>query len=198
MLKEADMVKLLGRSLTATESANYDLYLKIATERLEDLLCMTICGDDSERTFATRLGYRTVYIDPFTSIDSVTIDGEVAEEDTYTIKQNDKFNGSWYNIIEFTTKRSGEDIVVDADWGFDKFCPAGILNLLAQLFNLGSVEQLTDNTVKSKKIEDFSVTYKDTPTFDSLVLANSAVIDKYSQCNQGVIRHGRVQSIRHY
>lgn len=33
---------LLGRSLSTVESNNYDLYLKIATERLEDLLCITL------------------------------------------------------------------------------------------------------------------------------------------------------------
>lgn len=33
---------LLGRSLTTVESANFDLYLKIAVSRLEDLLCTTL------------------------------------------------------------------------------------------------------------------------------------------------------------
>lgn len=197
MLKIEQMPKLLGRALTDRETANYDLYLKIATQHLEELLCMTLCGDDSERTFGTRLGYRTVYVDPFIEIESVTIDDDEVDAADYTVKQNDKFNGAWYNIIEFDTKRRGENIVVDADWGF-RTCPTDLQLLLAKLFAQGTVEQTSDNQVKSKKIEDFTVTYKDSSTFDELVLANSATIEKYSQCNQGQVRHGSVRSVYHY
>lgn len=197
MLKQEQMVKLLGRSLTTTETANYDLYLKIATQRLEELLCVTLCGDDSERTFTTRTGYRTVYVDPFKDIESITIDGDEVDADDYVAKQNDRFNGRWYNIVEFDTKRRGENIVVDADWGFGT-CPADLQVFLAKLFAQGSVEQTSDSQVKSKKIEDFTVTYKDGATFDEFVLANSAIIEKYSQCNQGQVRHGSVRPIYNY
>jgi hypothetical protein len=193
LLSKEQVAKLLNRTLTAAEIENFELYLKNATERLQGLLCVTLCGDDSERTYGTRSGYRTVYIDPFTDLNSVTIDGEVVDADDYTIKQNDKFNGGWYNIIEFDTKRAGENITVDADWGFD--CLPGDLQMfLAKLFDQGSVEQVAD-TVKSKKIEDFTVTYNAHATFDELVLANSATVSKYSQCDQGSIRHGRVYNL---
>lgn len=194
MLKEAEMVKLLGRPLTTTETQNYNLYLKIATERLEELLCISLSTKSGERTYETRKGYRTVYVDTFSDIFSVKIDGE--EVETYVTKQNDNLNGSWYNIIEFETKRRGENITVDATWGF-KSCPHDLELLLAKLFDQGSVEQNTSD-VKSKKIEDFSVTYNDRATFDTFVSANSATIQKYSQCDQGVIRHGRVRDFRYY
>lgn len=197
MLTQAQMSKLLNRSLTTAEIANFDLYLKIATQRLEELLCMVICGGDDERTYGSRSGYRTVYVDPFTSIDSVTIDGNEVDAADYTVKQNDRFNGSWYNVIEFDAKRSGENITVDADWGFDSL-PADLQVFLARLFAQGSVEQTVDNTIKSKKIEDFTVTFKDSATFDEFVLANSTTVDKYSQCSEGQIRHGCVQSVRNY
>lgn len=189
MLTKEQIPKLLNRPLTTAEDENFTLYLKIATSRLEELLCMNLCDDASERTYATRLGYRTVYVDPFTDINSVTIDGDETTE--YTTKQNDKFNGSWYNIIEFDRKQTGENIVVDAAWGFSSV-PVDLQLLLAKLFDQGSVEQSSDSTVKSKKIEDFSVTYKDSATYDEFVTNNSATIDKYSQCNQGQIRHGNV------
>lgn len=189
MLTKEQLSKLLNRPLTTAETDNYDLYLKIATARLEELLCMQLCGDDDERTYGTRLGYRTVYVDPFTDIISVTIDGDQTTD--YTTKQNDRFNGSWYNIIEFDRKQTGENIVVDADWGFDCL-PVDLQLLLARLFDQGSVEQTSDGAVKSKKIEDFSVTFKDSATYDEFVASNSTTIDKYSQCNQGQIRHGNV------
>lgn len=202
MLTQEQLSKLLNRPLTTAETTNFSLYLKIATSRLEELLCMSICADDGERTYGTRLGYRTVYVDPFTDVNTVSIDGN--ETDDYTVKQNDKFNGSWYNIIEFDRKQSGENIVVDAEWGFDP-CPVDLQLLLARLFAQGSVEQTSDSLVKTKKIEDFSVTFKDGATYDEFVLSNSATIDKYSQCNQGQILHGSVswgyydlRSVREY
>lgn len=191
LLKQEDAVKLLGRPLTTVEVANFDMYLKIAESRLEELLCMDVCGDEGERTFISRYGYRTVYVDPFTYVNSVTIDGNEVDEDDYTIKQNDRFNGSWFNVIEFDTKRTGQRLVIDAEWGFDK-TPIDLQLLLAKLFAQGSTEQSTDGTVQSKKIEDFTVTFKDNATYDEFVIANSAVIDKYAQCNQGAVRHGSV------
>lgn len=180
--------KLLNRSLTTAETNNFKTYLKIAIQRLEELLCMDLSSDEPVRTYETRLGYRTVYVDPFTDLNSVKINDETVEG--YTIKQNERFNGSWYNIIEFERKRTGENIVVDASWGFDS-CPSDLQLVLAKLFDQGSVEQTADNSVKSKKIEDFSVTYKDSATYDEFVLANKAIIDKYAQCEKA-IRHGRV------
>ena len=193
MLSKDTISKLLNRPLTTAEDTNFSLYLKIATQRLEELLCMNLCGGDDERTYQSRYGYSEVYVDPFTHINSVTVDGEVVTD--YTKKQGDKFNGSWYNVIAFDGKRSGENIVVDANWGFSSM-PADLQLLLARVFAQGSTEQTTDNLVKSKKIEDFSVTYKDAVTYDEFVLTNSSTIDKYSQCNQGLIRNGSVCSFR--
>lgn len=192
MLTEAQVAKLLGRSLTTLETNNFKLYLKIATERLEELLCMTLCGD-GERTYETRVGYRTLNVDPFTDVTSVTIDGNETTE--FTVKQNDKFNGSWYNVIEFDRKQTGKNVVVDADWGFNPM-PSDLQLLIAGLFDQNSVGQTSDGQVKSKKIEDFSVTYKDSATFDEFVQSNASVIDKYAQCSQGYIRHGDVYQWR--
>jgi hypothetical protein len=194
MLKKEQLSKLLNRSLTSSEESNFDLYLKIATQRLEELLCIRLCGDDSERTYESRNGYRTVYVDPFTDINAVTIDDE--EVTDYTMKQNDNLNGAWYNILEFDTKRRGEKITVDADWGFSPV-PTDLQLLLAKLFDQGSVEQTVNTNVKSKKIEDFTVTFKDSATFDEFVTSNSAAIDKYSQCDQGIIRHGCISAFRY-
>jgi hypothetical protein len=150
-----------------------------------------LCGEEEERIYESRIGYRTLYVDPFTDITSVSIDGN--ETTDYVVKQFDRRNGSWYNVIEFDRKQDGKDVTVDADWGFDKL-PVDLQTLLAKLFAQGSVEQTTDNQVKSKKIEDFAVTYKDAATFDEFVLANRSTIDKYSNCQQGYIRHGRTCS----
>lgn len=191
MLKQAQIEKLLNRSLTSAEVTNLSLYLKIATQRLEELLCMDICGEAGERTYDSRYGYRTVFTDPFTSINSITIDDEVVSEDDFVVKLNERYSGNWFNSIEFDTKRRGQKIVIDAEWGFNKL-PEDLQLLLAQLFAQGSTEQVSDAQVKSKKIEDFSVTYKDSATYDEFVSTHASVLNKYAQCNQNQIRHGAV------
>lgn len=201
MLTKEQMAALLGRSLTATEDANFTTYLDIATEHLEELLCCEIAAvggdaEPTERTFGTRDGYRTVWVDPFVSLTSVKIGDVVIDTNAYTKKQNDSFNGSWFNIVEFSRRRCGENIVVSAVWGFNPI-PSDLQMLLAQLFNQVSVDQKTDGQIKSKKIEDFSVTYKDSVTLQDVLAGNAATILKYSQCNQGAIRHGRVFTLYH-
>lgn len=193
MLTKEQVSKLLNRSLTASEDSNFEMYLKIATERLEELLCMSLCGDDSDRTYAARNGYRTLFTDPFTDVTSVTIDGTEVDAGDYLVKQNDRYSGGWYNSIEFDTPMHCKKIVVEADWGFDCL-PVDLQLLLAKLFAQGSVEQRSDNQVKSKKIEDFTVTYKDGTTFDEFVSANQHVISKYSLCNVGDVQHGSIRS----
>ena len=42
ILTKQQIVALLGRSLSTVEDTNFDLYLKIAVDRLEDLLCTTL------------------------------------------------------------------------------------------------------------------------------------------------------------
>lgn len=193
-MKQEQIAKLLGRSLTSLEVTNFDLNLKIAIERLEKLLCFTFCGSGGERIYPARYGFRTQYIDPCTSVDSVKIDG-IATTD-YVLRCHDSYNSDWYDCIEFTTALTGDLVTVDANWGFDSI-PYDLQLLVARLFAQCSLEQTTDNAVKSKSIEDFSVTYKDAPTFDEFISANQTIINKYSQCNVGMIRHGNVQPIQY-
>lgn len=105
---------LLGRSLSTIESTNYDLYLSIATARVEDLLCTTLTAP-----------------------------------------------------LEVELQL-----------------------LLARAFGLIASEQsaVSGAGVKTKKIEDFSVTYKD-ETQDPMIVfvsQNQAIIDKYSECHAGI------------
>lgn len=191
-MKKEQVAKLLNRTLTSAEVSNFEMYIKIATERLEQLLCFRFCGEGENRTYLSREGYSTLYIDPYTAITSVTVDG-VATTD-YIKKQNDRYDGEWYNIIEFDDKMIGKKVVVEASWGFDSI-PYDLQLLIAKLFTQGTVEQTADNQVKSKSIEDFQVTYKDGATFDEFIGANQATIQKYSQCGVGNMRQGDVCTI---
>ena len=190
-MTQEQISKLLNRTLSSSEVANFDMYLNIAVERLEQLVCFRLCDESGARTYDSRYGYSSLYVDPFTSLTSVTVDGVLVTD--YTIKQNNFYNGTWYNIIEFDDKMHCDKIVVDAVWGYD-YIPYDLQLLIAKLFAYIAVEQTVDNQVKSKKIEDFSVTYKDSTTYDEFVTANQMTINKYSQCNLPAIRSGRVRS----
>lgn len=41
IISKEDMAKLLGRPLSVTENANYEMYLGIVVERIKDLLCLS-------------------------------------------------------------------------------------------------------------------------------------------------------------
>lgn len=112
-------VTLLGRPLSKVEEKGFTSYIKIAQERLEDLLC-------------------------------TKLEGELAP---------------------------------------------GMELLIARCFAT-IVEEQTDSSrrgIKSKKVEDFSLTYDDKPKtpMELFVEQNSAALDKYSKC-QAEIRHGVV------
>lgn len=73
--------------------------------------------------------------------------------------------------------------------------PADLKLLVARCFATIQEEQnlASSNGIKSKKVEDFSITYNDevdTPMV-AFVKANSATLDKYGMC-QGPIRSGKV------
>jgi hypothetical protein len=87
MLTKAQIESLLGRSLTSTESSNLELYLEIAQERLERLVCFSLDAEGVLK-YDPRKGYHTLFVNPFTSINSITIDGEEVED--YEIKQWDE------------------------------------------------------------------------------------------------------------
>jgi hypothetical protein len=194
MLKADEVSKYLGRSLTSTESANFDLYLKIATEKVEQLLCFELCAKAGERTYDSRAGYQTLFVDPFASVYKVTYNGSELSGDDYAIKQNDKYSGSWYNSLVFDNKLDGGAVTVGAMWGF-KTLPKDLASFLAQMFNQHSASQTPDGNVKSKSLEDFSITYKDTPSYDEFLNENSAVIGRYSLCGVGEIQHGDTYSV---
>ena len=189
MLTKEQMAALLGRSLTSTEDTNFSQYLEIAIARLSNLVCFRpeVAASEASATarkFASRDGYRTLYVDPFTGTPTVTIDGETLT--TFVVKQNDSYQGDWFNSIEFDDRLSGERVEVTATWGFDSELPDDLAAVLAGLFGIHETEV---SMVKSKKIEDFSVTYNDGAKLDELVAAHEGTLRKYAQCERAVL-HG--------
>lgn len=197
-MDEAQMAKLLGRPLTTREEENFDEYLDIAEEMLEDTLCYSpfATGDSSDegetRYFNTRDGYSTVFTGAFTDVSSVVVDGEAVT--TYKPFLWDTRNSDWYNSIIFDDKFTEDtEIEVTAAWGFENI-PLDLQRLLSQYFALVSSGAKVVNSIQSKKVEDFSITYAnaDQPKVEAIANQYASTINKYSICNIGNVKHGKV------
>lgn len=183
---------LLGRSLTAKEVTNLNLYLDIAKEQLEELLCVSLDvqdGSDPEeetRVFEPRPGMSTVFTDIFSDVSSVTVNGSAVN---YTPYFWDKRNTSFYNSVVLDTK-TDKDVSITALWGFPEL-PEDLARLWVQMFALVSKKRATES-VKSKQVEDFRITYGDLSNEEQFEKDNHLTIRKYNMCDIDIVRHGSV------
>jgi len=196
-MTEAQLIKLLGRPLTAIEKTNLTLYLDIATEALEELICSPIAPVTETRTFDIREGYSTVFLDILRSVTEVKIDGDIIDSSSYELRQWDKRNATWYNSLVFDTKFKSyqKEITVTGEWGFETTpysVPSGLQVLLAGLFAQISKVNKTDSTIESKQVEDFRVTFNaDIDIDEDFMNKYRTLLNKYSVCNLGNLRHER-------
>lgn len=190
ILTKTQLEALLGRSLTARESASCNSYLEIATAQLEELLCISLSQESGERVFTARDSYTTLFTGVFADVSSVTINGNTVDPSDYYLSFFDDRNKTFYNSIVFNTKLTGQEVTVSAAWGFNTL-PSDLGQLLAQLFVLASKPK-KNTSVKSKQVEDFRITYGDNTDMQELVNNNDLVISKYGQCDIFGTRHGEV------
>lgn len=183
---------LLGRPLTTVETNNFDLYFKIARSSLETMTCTSICNETDPKTYKPREGYKTLFTDVFTDVDEITLNGDVVDEDDYTLAQWDNLNGSWYNSLIFTNKfKKGDVVTVSASWGFEKM-PSDLQLILAQLFSLISKKNKLNGAVSSKQVEDFRITFNpDVDLNEEFKRDYGYILRKYSMCDIGYLRSGK-------
>ena len=197
-MDKTQLEALLGRPLTEIEEDNLQLYIDIAYENLDDLLCTTIDSVTETRVFDTREGYSTAFIGIFRSLSAVKINGETITTDDYSVRQWDKRNGSWYNSIVLNRKFTcDEELEVTGAWGFATSptysVPSDLQAVLAGLFALISKKNKYDGTLSSKQVEDFRVSFNtDVDLDEAFYDTYSKTISKYSICDIGDIQHGRV------
>lgn len=180
MTKEQIIALLGGSPLTPSQDTNFKTYLSVAYDKIEELLCTPVKQDVSAtRYYTPRGGFRTVYTDLFTEIEQVKVN-DVVLLNFYPALNGDR-NAKVFNSIVLPQRLSSCDIEITADWGFD--CPPKDLQqVIAQLFSLASQKFTASQDVKSKKVEDFSITFGDKTKLQKIIDDNSSTIDKYSQC----------------
>jgi hypothetical protein len=184
---------LLGRPLSATETTNFNTYVSLAQSRVSDMLCSEICPASDTKSFELSTGYRTLNLPIFTSIISITVDGDVLDEATYMVKQGDNLNGNWFNAVEFDSIQACKTVVIDADWGFREM-PLDVQQMVAEQFGIMS-SALDSDQITRKQVEDFSVTFQGTVS-DAFAKKYAPAVAKYSACRNNTIVSGRLN--RHW
>lgn len=199
MLNQTQLEAILARPLTPREVTNLTSYLKTAQENLETLLCSPLYEEVETRFFNTRVGYRTVFTDIFTSVESVKVDGTLVDPSLYYVAQFDRRTSPLYSSIVFKNKNytnCTQEIEIEADWGIcQKDMPRDLQSLIAQLFAFASKRKATTGQVRSKKVEDFSITFTDESAEDVFLKDNAGAIKKYSLCDIGYVRHGYLSGV---
>ena len=191
-MDKTTIAKLLGRPLTSSEDSNFEQYINYTISTLENLLCWSPICNEATATYESRNGYRTLWTDPFTSITDVKVDGTAVTD--YKLAFNGNFNYPFYNSVVFPTPLNGQIVELTGTWGFEEL-PADLGSLVAEIFKMfGRVNTANlSGNVKSKSVEDFSITYGDGSEMDALASKNSSVIAKYSNCQSALeVQHGDV------
>ena len=192
MFDKTTLEKLLGRSLTSLEDSNFEQYINYTISTLENLLCWSPICTDATAIYTARDGMRTLWTDPFTSITDVKVDGTAVTD--YKLAFNGNFNYPFYNSVVFSHPLGGQTVEITGTWGFEEL-PADLGSLVAEIFKMyGRVTTANlSGNVKSKSVEDFSITYGDGSEMDALASKNSSVIAKYSNCQSALeVQHGDV------
>lgn len=197
ILSQSELETLLGRDLSSREEDNLETYLDIAQAQLEELLCISISEEENkERKFTARANYRTVYTDVFSSVSKVKVNGAEFNSNDYTAKLWDKSSADWYNSIVFDKRLADSyEVEVTADWGFSKL-PSDLKLMLAQMF-ANTSKRYETAPVKSKKVEDFSITLDNSVDNMQKFLADNAnLVKKYSLCNIDNVQIGETYADR--
>lgn len=193
-MNQSTLEALLGRSLTPIEVTNLTLYLDIANESLDDLLCTLLGSVKEERYYDVRAGYKTVFVDILTATHDVKLNGNAVTD--YELRQWDRRDGSWYNSLVFDNALSEDDVVsVVADWGFAT-TPNDMNVLLAGLFDLVTKKSKVNAGISSKQVEDFRITFNvDNDLDDEFYNKYRKTISKYSQCQIPNVQSGSVGNV---
>lgn len=192
-ITQANIATWLGRPLTPTEITNFDSYLSTASAYLEGLLCIDVTAvseGPEARVYESRDGYSTVFTDYFSGEPTVTINGTARTD--FSSRFFDNRNSTLKNSLVFECKfNCNDEVTVTAKWGFETL-PNDLGSLLAQLFAISAKPYKASGDLKSKKVEDFSITFGDRSDVEMVVSGNALTIQKYSLCSVGNIRSGKV------
>lgn len=177
-ITKEEMAKLLGRSLSDSETENYDLLLASAKSRLEAEVNSRIDSDDKEisRKYIANRGFRQLFVDPFSNLTSAKIDG-VVQSDVMEMN-NDDLNASWFNSVKFAKRMCGHLVEVEAVWGYGSDLPGDLKLVWAQLFGAVSATSLDNRDENGRLLSDIS---SESILSHSVSYGNSGAVDDFTK-----------------
>lgn len=183
ILTKDQMATLLGRPLSDYEESSFDTLQALAVSQLERLL-----GDaklqvgEATYSYPVRRDYRLLFIDPFTELVSVEIDGVTTTAEP-TLYEN--VNADWFNSLLFTKPLKGERVTVTAKFGYGDELPLDLQRLIATLFGASGqpVDTASNGSISSESILNHSVSYSDASAdaLERFVAANKATLNYYAK-----------------
>lgn len=197
IISKEDMAKLLGRPLTSAETTNYDLYIEIAQEQLEQLLGLKLTGtDNSERVYEARSGFHSLVIDPFSANNPTVTDGDGNAVTGFAVRLDDDYNAKWFNTIELVDRMKAGIYKVKAKWGYGSELPKGLQLLMAGMFDVTANGNpvASEAKIKSETTLSHSVTFDtSSEAYQRFVDSYAALIAKYSQDRTAMVLSGKVR-----
>lgn len=149
---------------------------------IEQVTGLYLKEETGARVYDVRAGHRTVFTDIFQDVTAVTVDGEPAE---YTPRMWDNRNATVFNSIVLDEQPCpGKELSVTAEW----IIPDDLADLISKLDAVIAASRHT--RVKSKKNEDFSVTFNDNTDVQQFLLDNAEVIARYSLKHVSQVQSG--------
>lgn len=150
---------------------------------IEQLTCLYLKAEtNTSRVYSVRNGYSTVFTDLFENVTSVKVDGVDVD---YKAMFWDNQNTTTFNSIVLANNYVKE-IEVTADW---------VIPTDLQLLEDGLTNTLTvakASRIKSKRVEDFSITFNDSTEVEQFAMDNNTILAKYSICRVPNVQHGDV------
>lgn len=188
------IVKLLGRPLTSYEDSNFTQIVEHTISTLSNTLCWQLKDGQSDKTYYARANYRTLWISLYTLVDEVKVDGRVVADTDYKLALNADVNSSIFNSVIFKYPLGDSMVEIKGSFDISKITTdvADLGSLVADLFKFYARNMSSEASanIKSKHVEDFTITFSDDSELQALFNNNYATIKRYSACEGNVVQSG--------
>lgn len=158
-----------------------DNWIEQITKYIENTTGRVFIADEATEKIYDGNGTKEIYIDEFTSIEKVTVDGvEIAETDYYIYPNNQENKHSIVLDTGVFTK-DYQNVVVEAKWGYSREVPQDLAFattiLVAGIINHSLSHE---GEVQSFSMGRYSVVYKDEKGWNDYKNA-MAILDNYKR-----------------
>lgn len=191
-MNQAEIEAILDRPLTQREIDNFDSYIASATDFLRSILNRRIekASSASDRVFVGLEGYESLPVDIFNGAAVITLNTRPIE--AFVRRQGERYEGDWFDTIEFSDPMCGDKYVINANWGFTEY-PYSLQVLIANAFVVVSGQinaNIPTQKIKSETSLSHSVTYETATNHqERFIEDNVTLVNQWKRYDSGLIAH---------